>query len=582
MTIHEREDLREQVRSLFYHGFNGYMDHAFPEDELQPLTCTGRGKDKSDATNLGINDVCGDYALTLIDSLDMLPLLGDQTAFELGVRNVIESVTFDVDSKVQIFEVTIRVMGGLLSAHQYASLPELNSTIDWYQGELLNLAKDLGNRLLPAFDSPTGIPFPRINLRHGMQTHTPPDTTETCAAGAGSLVLEFALLSELTGEPRFQAAAVKAFREVWNRRLDLDLVGNTLDADSGNWMSSYTGIGAGVDSFYEYALKSWVFLDEHYFYDVWNKSYTSIQRHIVDDDGFLYRNVHVRTGFQITNYIDSLSAFYSGLLVLAGKVEEAIKSHLIYQSLWTRYRGLPERFNYHSLQVEMPWYPLRPEFIESTYYLYRATKDPFYLAVGKQVVYDLLELRQKCGFAVVSNVVSRTFDNRMESFVLSETLKYLYLLFDESHPLNVLHSNWIFSTEGHPFFRPANRSSRYKMSTDFSVQESVFTESCEIPSGPGFYSAVMSRDDIDLSQFKVGLARLGSNLPDYFPPANVTGTCRPIRIRTDFEVLFGTVASSVLNASASIVQIGKELMIKSLLGFGANPMHRDDLLKEIG
>lgn len=580
MTIREQEALRENVRSLFYHGFNGYMDNAFPEDELQPLTCTGRGRDKTNEDNLGINDVCGDYALTLIDSLDMLPLLGDQKAFELGVKNVIDLVSFDVDSKVQVFEVTIRVMGGLLSAHQYASLPELNSTIGWYQGELLSLATDLGNRLLPAFDSPTGIPYPRINLRHGMQFRTPPDTTETCAAGAGSLVLEFALLSELTGDFRFKDVAQKAFREVWDRRLDLGLVGNTLDVDSGSWTSSYTGIGAGVDSFYEYALKAWVFLDDNYFYGVWKDSYTSIQRHILDDDGLFYRNVHVRTGFPITNYVDSLSAFYPGLLVLAGKIEQAIKSHLIYQSLWTRYRGLPERFNYHSLQVDMPWYPLRPEFIESTYYLYRATKDPFYLAVGKQVVQDLLELRQECGFAVVSDVVSRTFDNRMESFVLSETLKYLFLLFDEGHPLNALHSNWIFSTEGHPFFRPVrgaydSRRPLYNVNMDS-------TEFCEVPTKPSFYSAVMSRGDIDFSQLKVGLNTARSNLPDYFPPANVTNTCQPLRIGADFEILFGTVAASVFNASASIVQIGKDLVIKSLLGFGGLPMARDQLLKKIG
>lgn len=576
MTVTRRHELREQVRALFNHGFNDYMTYAYPEDELQPLGCKGRGSDKADKSNLGINDVCGDYSLTLVDTLDTLAILGDQQAFEKGVQDVIDVVSFDVDSKVQVFEVTIRVLGGLLSAHQYATLPQLNTTIPWYQGELLDLARDLGERLLPAFETGTGIPLPRINLKYGVSGLPLGEATETCAAGAGSLVLELSLLSRLTGDERFEAAATTAFRAIWDRRLDLGLVGNTLDAQTGVWTSSYTGVGAGIDSFYEYALKAWVFLGDDYYYDVWNQSQKSISDYVLDEEGFFYRNIHVRTGFQITSYIDSLSAYYPGLLVLAGQVEQASKAHLIYHSLWTRYNGLPERFNYNNKQVEIPWYPLRPEFIESTYFLYRATKDPFYLAVGQQIVQDLMAIKQDCGFAVLASVLTRTFDDRMESFMLSETLKYLYLLFEEDHPLNRMPSNWVFTTEGHPIF--SNASQLHKRTN----KPYGTLDRCEKPAQVNFYSNILSRDDFSYARYRVGLVSNDSTLPAYFPPTNPLSVSKAVKQSADFEVMFGAVATNVFNMSANIVQIGKELMIKSLLGLGGISIVVEDVLKELG
>lgn len=560
-----RQELREEVRELFYHGFNSYMDFAFPEDELQPLSCRGRGSDKINPGNIGINDVCGDFALTLIDTLDMLPILGDQAGFERAVRDVIDTVTFDVDSKVQIFEATIRLLGGLLSAHQYASDKRLNSSIAWYDNELLNLALDLGNRLLPAFDSPTGIPYPRINLKYGLAGLPNGETTETCAAGAASLVLEFAALSRLSGLPIYENVAITAFKAIWERRLELGLVGNTIDAQTGAWTSSFTGVGAGIDSFYEYALKAWVMLDDNYFYAVWAESQAAIAAHIADEQKFLYRTIHVRTGFVISNNIDSLSAYYAGLLVLGGHIDQAIKSHLVYHGLWTRYRSLPERYNFISRQPDIVWYPLRPEFVESTYFLYRATRDPFYLAVGEQILNDLKLLRQQCGFASLGNVVTRSLDDRMESFMLSETLKYLFLLFDEKNHLNQLSSNWVFTTEGHPLFIERTKQEPTPCSVPLG-------SSCEVPDAPGFFSAVLSRTDLGHAYHIAGLNWTLSELPSYFPPSNPRTISKVIHVNMEFEVLFGQVAQNILNVTSNFVQRGTNLMIKTLLGFASETL----------
>lgn len=280
--------------------------------KLRPISCTPLTRDPEHPERIGINDVLGNYSLTLIDTLSTLAVLASSPSaqkraptaleeFANGVRLLVENYGdgsegpsgqgirargFDLDSKVQVFETVIRGVGGLLSAHLFAvgDLPILNydpkahtrsggpiqdslepqASIQWsngfrYDGQLLRLALDLGKRLLPAFYSPTGVPYPRVNLRHGIPFYGDSplhranaecaaaqadarEITETCSAGAGSLVLEFITLSRLTGDFRFEQVAKQAFWEVWDRRSGVGLVGGGLDAESGLWTSATTGV----------------------------------------------------------------------------------------------------------------------------------------------------------------------------------------------------------------------------------------------------------------------------------------------------------------------------------------------------
>ena len=100
--------------------------------------------------------------MTLIDTLDTFVIMGDVQGFDTAVKNVIRSVSFNVNTRPQVFEVTIRVLGGLLSAHIFASRRNQPFYLQWYKDELLHMAHDLGNRLLPAFSTPTGIPYARV------------------------------------------------------------------------------------------------------------------------------------------------------------------------------------------------------------------------------------------------------------------------------------------------------------------------------------------------------------------------------------------------------------------------------------
>ncbi|GJJ76591.1 ER degradation enhancer, mannosidase alpha-like 1 [Entomortierella parvispora] len=451
MTESRRKILRQEAKDMFLHGYQGYLNYAFPKDELNPVACTGRGPDTRNPNNINVNDVLGDFSLTLIDALDTLAAMREPELFQIAIKLVKRHVfDFNIDSRVQVFEVNIRVLGALLSGHLYASDPSFKSIVKGYKGELLTMAKDLGARLIKAFDNtPTGIPWPRVNLRRGVLRE---ESSETCVAGAGSLLLEFGVLSRLTGDPSFENAAKKALFELWNRRSNLGLVGNTINITSGEWMSLMTGIGAGTDSFYEYLLKSYVLFGDSEYLDMYETAQDAIKRHLLHDSKYFYKHVHLHDGSLLATWVDSLSAFMPGVQVLGGDLESAIKNHLYYYNIWRKFQAIPERFNFVTQTVDISNYPLRPEFIESNYFLYRATKDPFYLEVGEMILHDLQSYtRTKCGWASLKSVIDKKLEDRMESFALSETFKYLFLLFDEE---NVLHqelkdSNFVFTTEGH-------------------------------------------------------------------------------------------------------------------------------------
>lgn len=524
-------------------------------------------RDQENPQHFELNDVLGNYSLTLIDSLSTLAIIASSAPdksstgpkalrdFQDGVSSLVlhygdgtagpagqglRARGFDLDSKVQVFETVIRGVGGLLSAHLFASgeLPingydprrgktalknrkvknkpttVTTPSITWpngfrYDGQLLRLALDLAQRLIPAFYTATGMPYPRVNLRHGIPFYRnspfnkdsgsngfdpddTPEVTETCSAGAGSLVLEFTLLSRLTGDPRFEQLAKRAFWAVWDRRSAIGLIGAGVDAEDGQWIGPYAGIGAGSDSFFEYALKTYILLSGHQspnlttpfttppkswldpntihaplsaeenspeaFLEAWHEAHAAIKRHLYTGTHHPhYVNAHLITGSPQTYWIDSLGAYYPGLLTLAGEVEEAIETNLLYTALWTRYAALPERFSVRDGQVEggLGWWPGRPEFIESNYHLYRATRDPWYLHVGEMVLKDIKRrCWTECGWSGLQDVATGEKSDRMESFFLGETAKYLYLLFDPDHPLNSLDAAYVFTTEGHPLIIP--------------------------------------------------------------------------------------------------------------------------------
>ncbi|CAH1787460.1 unnamed protein product [Owenia fusiformis] len=451
MSKLEKRELKEMVLEMFDHGYNSYMQHAYPADELMPLKCMGRVRGKHRSRG-DIDDALGNFSLTLVDTLDSLVVLGKIEEFEKAVRMIIRDVTFDTDIVVSVFETNIRMIGGLLGGHVLADLlKQSGDAMLWYDDELLNLAKDLGNRLLPAFNTSTGIPFPRVNLRFGVNKATSRTGHEkdTCTACAGTMILEFAALSRLTGDPIYEEKARKAMSFLWQQRnVASDLVGTVINIHNGDWVRRDAGVGAGTDSYYEYLLKAYILLGDETYLDRFNKHYTSIMRYI--NQGPMLVDVHMhRPTSNSKNFMDSLLAFWPGLQVLKGDIKPAIEIHEMLYQVMQRHNFLPEAFT-TDFRVHWGQHPLRPEFVESTYFLYKATNDPYYLEVGKVVLQNLNQhARVDCGFAAIKDVTSGELEDQMDSFVLAETFKYLYLLFAEKEDMWLDVDDFVFTTEAH-------------------------------------------------------------------------------------------------------------------------------------
>jgi Glycosyl hydrolase family 47/PA domain/Glucosidase II beta subunit-like protein len=632
----DRIALREEVRGMLHHALSGYMTHAFPADELKPLSCAPRDRQKEQRGHL--DDALGNFSLTLLDGLDTLAVAGEWRSFARAVhlslghsQEFFSGVQFGSDVRVNVFEVTIRALGGLLGAHQLARVavsererafdaaaagggeepfpsarsqsrpaqrkgahrvgsPErvLGPAADaaeaqatdggrWLWGArvlldearqpglrknlsraeiddmltredvdgLLDLAVVLGDRLLRAFDTPTGIPYSIINLRYGPSSapNQVSPIEETCTAGAGTLLMEMGMLSRLSGDPRYEAAARRAIGALWMRRGPLGLYGTSIRVDNGAWTRGVSSIGAGADSFFEYLLKSSILLDSRPavtgewarrvtfnegngvsltttqslnrppsnrgencpssssdgsssdgscesesgarpdLMGMFETSYASVERHH-NRDGW-YFDVSMQNAAMSRDWVDSLQAFWPAMQVLHGDVRKAAAMHAKLWDVWKHWGLLPEAFSPHShLQnrpkyaVVQPGYPLRPEVAESTLALYQATKDPMYLAHGRDMVRALQSYcRTSCGFAGLSHVYgykdesggAKTLDehgaymdgnggrvlpggrrqeDRFDSYFIAETLKYLFLLFDTEHDIHK--QSWILTTEGHP------------------------------------------------------------------------------------------------------------------------------------
>lgn len=452
-----RDDLhkyREEVRKMFNHAYTGYLEHAYPYDELRPLTCDGV-------------DTWGSYSLTLIDALDTLLVMGNYTEFQRIVNLLTDTINFDINMNVSVFETNIRVIGGLLSAHILSHKAGIPLEPGWpCNGPLLRLAENVANRLLPAFDTATGMPYGTVNLKKGVP---PGETTITCTAGIGTFILEFGTLSRLTNDPIYEEVAMNALRSLFQHQSKIGLLGNHVDVMSGVWTSQDSGIGAGIDSFFEYLVKGALLFNKPELMSMFVILQKAVNKYLKHNDWFFW--VSMQKGIITLPLFQSLEAYWPGVLSQIGNINESIKSIHNYHSVWKRYGFTPEFFNIiqQEVSVNRESYPLRPELIESVMYLYRATGNPYLLDIGVDILKSIQHSAvTSCGYATIKDCRDHSLTNRMESFFLAETTKYLYLLFD---PDNFIHNRgehgkvfrtasgkecvidgggYVFNTEAHP------------------------------------------------------------------------------------------------------------------------------------
>ncbi|KAM2268170.1 hypothetical protein ACFX1S_046329 [Malus domestica] len=435
---------REKVKEAMIHAWSSYEKYAWGQDELQPQSKNG------------VNSF-GGLGATLVDSLDTLYIMGLHEQFQKAREWVATSLDFDKDYEASVFETTIRVVGGLLSAY------------DLSEDKLfLDKAREIADRLLPAWDTPSGIPYNIINLAHG-KPHNPSWTGgESILADSGTEQVEFIALSQRTGDPKYQQKAENVIVALNKTFPDDGLLPIYIDPERGRSGYSTITFGAMGDSFYEYLLKVWILGNKTSavkpYRDMWEKSMKGLLSLIRRTTPSSFAYLCEKNGNTMTNKMDELACFAPGMLALGSSgygpdeskqflslaEELAWTCYNFYQSTPTKLAG--ENYFFHDgqdLSVGTSWNILRPETVESLFYLWRLTGNKTYQEWGWNI-FQAFEKnsRVESGYVGLKDVNTGDKDNMMQSFFLAETLKYLYLLFSPSSVISL--DEWVFNTEAHP------------------------------------------------------------------------------------------------------------------------------------
>jgi mannosidase alpha-like ER degradation enhancer 2 len=420
-------ELSERVKAELLHAWTGYKQYAWGHDDLLPVTKTWRdwyGKET--------------LLMTAVDTMSTLAIMRLDDELKKTVDYVGKNLSFDKDISVSNFEITIRILGGLLSTHQTTGDPRL-----------LALADDLGTRLMPAFKSKTGMPYRFVNLRTGAV-----DGVVSNPAEIGTLILEWGTLSKLTKKPVYLDAAKKALVALYQHRdKTTGLVGQGINVETGQWTNEASHIGGAIDSYYEYLLKCERLFGDRECGDMYRAAVASVNRHLADDvNGALwYGRADMSTGQRTGTTFGSLHAFFPGVLAMGGDLERARRLQDSAFRMWTLHGIEPEGLDYQTMTVTRAGYQLRPEIVESAYILSRYTNDPRYLEMGRRMFADLVKhCRTETGYTVLQSVVTKEKGNLQHSFLLAETLKYFYLLFK---PDALDFDSVTFNTEAHPLRR---------------------------------------------------------------------------------------------------------------------------------
>jgi mannosidase alpha-like ER degradation enhancer 2 len=429
LTLHAQpsnKKLAAEVKAEFLHAWNGYKKYAWGHDDLKPLSKTHHDWYPQP------------LLMTAVDSLDTMILMDMKDEATATKQYILDNLSFDKDIEVQNFEITIRLLGALLTNYQLTG-----------DKRLLDLAEDLGNRLLPVFNSPTGLPYRYVNLKTGKVSKPVSNPAET-----GTLIIEFGTLSKLTGKPIFYDKAKRALVQTYNRRSKIGLVGEWINVETGSWTNADSHVSGAIDSYYEYLLKCSLLFGDPDCKRMWNDSITSINKYLADDDGseLWYGHADMNTGARRATTYGALDAFFPAVLALSGDLKRAKRLQDSSFRMWNHAGIEPEEFDYRAGKITSPGYPLRPEIVESTYYLYRYTKDPKYMLMGEKLWRDFVKYcRTDEGYAALKSVETKEKSDSMQSFLFAETFKYFYLLFAPPETLDF--QKVIFNTEAHPIRR---------------------------------------------------------------------------------------------------------------------------------
>lgn len=443
----------ETVKEMMRHAWNNYKLYAWGKNELKPM---------SKRAHLSSVFGAGDLGATIVDGLDTLYLMGLMDEFREGRDWIAENLHFnEMDSELSVFETTIRFVGGLLTCYAFTG-----DTV------FRDKAAEVADALLPAFDTPTGLPFALINpsTKGSRQYHWA--GPNSILSEVGTLHLEFTYLSEITGRDVYKQKVDRIRDVLYNIEKPNDLYPNFINPRTGQWGQRHVSLGALGDSFYEYLLKAWLLSNREdeqarlMFDTAMQAALDKMLR--VSPSGLSYL-AELRYGRVYEEKMDHLSCFAGGMFALASTTLENSLSerymdvarkltHTCHESYARSDTRLgPEAFRFtgaveaRAQKSNEKVYLLRPETFESYFIMWRLTKEQKYRDWGWEAVQALEKhCRVEGGYTGIVNVYHQNpqGDDVQQSFFLAETLKYLYLLFADDSILPL--DEWVLNTEAHP------------------------------------------------------------------------------------------------------------------------------------
>ncbi|MGI2259820.1 glycoside hydrolase family 47 protein [Shewanella sp. GXUN23E] len=425
--------LAREVKAEMQRSWQAYRKYAWGDDVLLPLSAQGFNWYES---SLGISPY---------DAYSTLKVMGmDKEADE--VRTYALEMDWDKDVYVQVFEVNIRILGGLLAMYDDSQDPAV-----------LAKAVDFADRLLPAFDSPTGMPYHSVNLRTGKTAGNKGEGEGRVVnvAQAATYLFEFGILSYYSRDPKYYQAAKRATMAVFERRSEIGLPGENIDVETGEWVGTrWHHLQAGVDSYYEYLYKSLILFPDAEIQAVWQASISAINQYLADDfEGHrFYTIVDMDSGKILKRSVSLYDAFFPAIQALSGDVQNAAKNQHSWHWMWQKHHLLPTRYHYGEDRVEYANSELNPEIIESAYYLHQLTGDDTYLEMVKTYWRDINACcRNSLAFHAVEDVSSKAPKDYLATYFFAETLKYFYLAFAGQSVFDF--NDCVFNTEAHNFRR---------------------------------------------------------------------------------------------------------------------------------
>lgn len=443
------------VRDMMKHAWHGYANYAWGFNEVRPVTKLPHTDSIFGGEKLGASIVDG------IDTLYIMGLNDEYLAARTWIENNLDFSKFDID--LSVFETNIRYVGGLLSIYALTR-----------DQMYLNKAVQIADKLMPAFETPSGIPYSNVNLRTGYAHNHDWAYGAAILSEFGSMHLEFMFLSEATGNPKYRDRALK-IRDVIKKaspRPD-GLYNNYMNLETGQWLPrpSHISMGGLGDSFYEYLIKAYVQSDgqDTEAYQMYLKAIKGFEDKLIftSTQSKLIYFAEMKDTY-INHKMDSLACFSGGMLALgATKSDEPVKSgHMTLASgiastchescIRSKSHLGPESFTFSNKADAVPYgasekyYILRPEILETYFYMWRYTHDQKYRDWAWNFV-EALETHCKVegGYSGLKNVNNPSIkDDVQQSFFLAEVLKYLYLIFASDNTINL--NDWVFNTEAHP------------------------------------------------------------------------------------------------------------------------------------